>query len=35
MVARVKDRGRENKGVWDGHIHTAILKMDNQRGHSV
>ena len=35
MVARVKDGGRESKGVWDGHIHTAILKMDNQRGLSV
>ena len=21
---------RDNKGVWDRHIHTAIFKMDNQ-----
>ena len=23
---------RESWGVWDGHVHTAILKMDNQQG---
>ena len=27
--------GRDNKGVWDGHIHTAIFKMDNQQGPAV
>ena len=23
------DRGKK-QGVWDGHVHTAIFKMDNQ-----
>ena len=32
MVARGKDRGRDNQGVWDGHVHTAAFKMDNQQG---
>ena len=26
--------GREGQGVWDGHVHTAVLKMDNQQGHT-
>ena len=34
-VAKGKDGGRDSEGVWDGHGHTAILKMDNQRGPSV
>ena len=25
-------RGRDSWGVWDGHVHTAIFKMDNQQG---
>ena len=29
MVARKKDEGKR-WGIWDGHIHTAIFKMDNQ-----
>ena len=24
--------GRESQGVWDGHVHIAIFKMDNQQG---
>ena len=28
MVGRVRD----SEGVWDGHVHTALLKMDNQQG---
>ena len=27
--------GRESLGVWDGHVHTAILKMDHQQGPAV
>ena len=27
-------RGRDNQGVWDGHVHTGIFKMDNQQGPS-
>ena len=23
--------GRGSYGVWDGHVHTAIFKMDNQQ----
>ena len=30
LVARGKEGGKDNQGVWDGHIHTAIFKMDNQ-----
>ena len=25
----------DSKGVWDGHVHTAIFKMDNQPGSTV
>ena len=25
-------RGRDSKGVWDGHVHTAIFEMNNQQG---
>ena len=28
-------RGRDSYGVWDGHVHTAIFKMDNQQGPTV
>ena len=24
--------GRDSQGVWDGHGHTAVFKMDNQQG---
>ena len=27
--------GRNSKGVWDGHINTAIFNMDNQQGPTV
>ena len=32
MVAR---GGGTVRGVWDGHVHTAIFRMDNQRGPTV
>ena len=28
-------RGEDSLGVWDGHVHTAIIKMDNQQGPAV
>ena len=27
--------GRESLGVWDGHVHTAIFKMDHKQGPAV
>ena len=27
--------GRDSQGVWDGHVHTGIFKMDNQQGPTV
>ena len=24
--------GRDSEEVWEGHVHTAILKMDNRQG---
>ena len=27
-----KDGGRNRQGVWDGHVHIAIFKMDKQQG---
>ena len=27
--------GRDSLGVWDGHIHTDVFKMDNQKGPTV
>ena len=27
--------GRDSQGVWDGHVHTAMFKMDNQQGPTV
>ena len=30
MVADMKYEGKR-WGVWDGHVHTAIFKMDNQQ----
>ena len=35
MVAKGRMRGRESEGVWDGHGHTALFKMDNQQGPAV
>ena len=26
---------RDSSGVWDGHLYTAIFKMDNQQGPTV
>ena len=33
MVAgmRGKDGGRDSQGVWDGHVHIATFKMNNQQ----
>ena len=28
-------KGKDSSGVWDGHVHTAIFKMDNQQGPTV
>ena len=27
--------GRDTQGVWDGHVHTAMFKMDSQQGPTV
>ena len=27
--------GRDNQEVWDGHVHTAVFKMDNQQAPAV
>ena len=32
---RGRMRGRYSYGVWDGHLHTAIFKMDNQQSPTV
>ena len=29
---RDADGGRDCWGVWDGHVHTVIFKVDNQQG---
>ena len=29
---RLVPRGKDSYGVWDGHVHTAIFKTDNQCG---
>ena len=34
-VIMEKDGGRDSQGVRDGHIHTAIFRMDNQKGPTV
>ena len=28
-------RGRYSQGIWDGHVHTTVFKMDNQQGPTV
>ena len=27
-----KNRDRDSQGVWDGHVHTALYKMNSQHG---
>ena len=27
--------GRDSERVWDGHVHTAIFKTDNQQGPTI
>ena len=27
--------GSDNQGVWDGQVHTAVFKMENQQGPTV
>ena len=34
MVAKGEGWG-ERQGVWDGHVHTALFKMDNQQGPTI
>ena len=31
----VRVGGQDSQGVWDGHVHSAIFKMDNQQGPTV
>ena len=31
MIAVGKGRGRDNYRVWDGHVHTTIFKIDNNK----
>ena len=26
-----RQRGRDSEGLWEGHVHTAVFKMDNQQ----
>ena len=28
-------RGRDSRGVWDGHAHTGLFNVDNKRGPAV
>ena len=35
LVAGRRMRGRDDEGVWGGHVHTAKFKMDNQQGLTV
>ena len=35
MATSREDGGRDSWGVWDGCVHTAIFKMDNQQGSAV
>ena len=35
LTAKVGMGQRDNYGVWDGHIHTAVFKMHNQQGPTV
>ena len=35
IVARGRMRGRDSQGIWNGHAHTPIFKMDNQQGPTV
>ena len=35
MVTSGEGRERYRLGVWDGHVHTAIIKIDNQQGPAV
>ena len=36
MIAKEEGWGwGDSQGVWDGHVHTAIFKMDDQKGPNV
>ena len=35
MLTKGEGQGRERLGVLDGHVHTAIFKIDNQQGPTV
>ena len=32
---RMRTGQLQGKGVWNGHVHTAVFKIDNQQGPSV
>ena len=32
MASGGRMRDRDSQGVWDGHVHTDIFKMDSQEG---
>ena len=34
-VSQLSRMGRDRWGVWDGHVHTALFKMDNQQSSTV
>ena len=34
MVAQGENRGKR-QGIWDGHVHIAVLKTENQQGSTV
>ena len=31
----VRTEGGDSQGVWDGHVHTVIFKVDNQQGPTI
>ena len=35
MVAKGKNGGRNSYGVWGGHVHTALFKIDISQGPTV
>ena len=32
MVPKGEEWGRDSQGVWDGHAHTAVFKINKQQG---
>ena len=31
MLLAGRVRGRDSYGIWDGHVHTDVFKMDNKK----